>query len=98
MDLGKSYTSRDVIKNTLSVNIKDSFVNKFFKEYGSLIYKTAVVGPVSIYTFSSLSPTEILIYRGDEKFTFEIDALEAEENIELCFAKLIMGLDKKETE
>jgi hypothetical protein len=96
IDLGRNYTKRDEFKNSLQPHIKDSFVLDFYKDYQVLIYKVGVLGIISIYTYSNLEPHEVIIYKGEEKYTRQIDLYEAESNIEKNLAELLWSLDKKE--
>ncbi len=96
IDLGKNYTKKDEYKNSLEPNIKDNFVLDFFKEEGVLIYKVAVLGPISVYTYSNLLPNQVLIYKNNNKYIKEINLNDADINIEKNLAELLQSLDKKD--
>ncbi len=96
VDLGRTYTKKDEYKHTLEPNIQDTFVINFFKESKVLIYKVAVLGPISIYTFSNLQPNEVIVHKNNTYYNREIDLHEAEYNIEKNLAELLWSLDKKE--
>ncbi len=91
MDLGRNYTKKDEINNTLNPNIKDYFVLEFFNESKVLIYKVGVIGIISVYTISELNlPTnEIIVYKNGKFIKKEIDLNMAEINIEKNIAEIL---------
>jgi hypothetical protein len=94
MDLGRNYTKKDEINNTLNPNIKDQFVLEFFKESKVLIYKVGVIGLISVYTISELNLpiNEIIIYKNGNFIKKEIDLNMAEFDIERNIAEVLWDL------
>jgi hypothetical protein len=96
IDLGRSYTKRDEIKNTLEANIKDIFVLDFFKEYNILIFKVGILGAISIYSISNLQNNEVIVYKKGKYHKLTIDLNMAEMNIEKVLAEVLWSLEKTE--
>lgn len=96
MDLGRAYTSKDD-KGHLQSNIKDEFVLKFSKNNHGFVYKVGVLGPISLYTYSSLPDTELWIYKDNdsERILVQYDNNEAEFNIEKYLAELLMSIQNE---
>lgn len=86
IELGMSYTSRQ--GNTTVVDVKDKFVIDYYNKYNSLIYKAAIVGPITIYTDSKLNDT-CNIYRNDEFTSKLVNYTEAKFSIEKNFVELL---------
>jgi len=92
MDLGKSYTKKNPIKNELMSDIKDPFVSYFFNLSSKLIYKVAVLGSLSIYTYSSMDDDNVIIFNGEKNIEKKVNLSEAENNIEKSLALLLMEI------
>lgn len=88
MDLGMSYSSKDD-RGNLQQDIKDAFILKVKKETGTVIYKVAVMGILSIYTNSNMSNDEVWVYNGSDIQIINYDINEAKLNIERCLAEII---------
>ncbi len=90
VDLGKSYTTKDD-KGFLKSKIKDEFILNVLRQEKAIIYKIAVLGPISIYTYGFLPKNQIWIYKDthSEKHIHMFDEELATFNIEKYLANML---------
>lgn len=94
MDLGKRYVKKSNAGNTM--DIQDRFVNKFFKENKTLIYKIGVMGGLTFYTHPNIPQDVVYIYQGDDKREERVELLDLQHEIDKTLGKLLMGKEKEE--
>ena len=98
MDLGRAYTKKDEIKQTVESNITDEFVVLFYREYKRLIYKVGRLGPINFYTFDRLPSTEIWVYDKNKQNKVLFDKQLARLDFKKYFANVIYDVKNKEIE
>lgn len=89
LDLGKNFSSMGD-DNKLKIEIKDKFLLKFLKETGYVAYKVGVMGIISVYTSPYTIGESVVVYKGDKRFDFEVDLLDAKIDIKKVLAEILM--------
>lgn len=94
-DLGRSYTKRD--DKGVTMDIKDSLVFDFYKQYSKLIYRAGRIGTIMIYTYSELAEDEVVVKVNGEFYNEKFNANDIYENPEKFLYLLIQDAERKDS-
>lgn len=93
-DLGRTYTKRD--DKGVTMDIKDSLVFDFYKQYSKLIYRAGRIGTIMIYTYSELEENEVVVKVNGHFHTDTFNVNDIYESPEKFLYLLIQEAERKD--